>query len=262
MVSDKESIVSSSAMHRREWLATSPTWERLLPVTYTDPYHSIDRIIAADKAVCVPTHPSIEDTLRIMRMLFQIPELRDRNIGGPGAIHQKFLIDLSTKPFGLETTLVVTDHTRNKAKMRGKDIPEGLEIKSVIRYGRFIRHFFEQKKKSLLVVASQADQMDELKPPDKPAIEFILRVLESARIKNVLFVPIGIEILGINGDYRRARNLTPARHEYRLHFGQGFSDEEVRVTAQKEGVSTDFWMYEQQLPLVPPEYISKQPDLS
>lgn len=245
--------ISASAMKNRTWLAESWISNLLFPIEYTDPHNTMDRLCAhlesGGSVVVVPTHPSIEDIARAGKFLSQWPAIRSRRLIGPAAVHQMPFVELVTKPFDFEKVPVVTQHSLDGRPYERKTIVEYLR-----GYADLIVDSMSHN--SVLVATSQADQMPEFSPPTKPVIDYILHRLKEARIRNVLFVPMGIEIKGMK-DYSRARNLTLQRHTYIFHVGPSYMDQEIRELSKQQGMTTDYWFYTQQLPLVPAQYRSE-----
>lgn len=245
--------VSQRAMYWRTWLAESPISDLLLPIEHTDSHNTVGRLCAhlesGGSAVVVPTHPSIEDIARAGKFLSQWPAIRSRRLVGPAAVHQMPFVEVVTKPFDIEKVPVVTQHSLDRKPYGRETIAEYLRDYSDLIVDSLSHN-------SLLVATSQADQMSKLTPPTKPVIEFILQRLQKAGITNILFVPMGIEIKGMR-DYSRARKITPLRHTYIFHVGQSYTDQEIRELSKQQGMTTDYWFYTQQLPLVPPEYRSE-----
>lgn len=253
MLKENAHSISQRAMHWRTWIAESPISDLLLPIEYTDPHHTMNRLCAhlesGGSAVVVPTHPSIEDIARAGKFVSQWPAIRSRRIVGPAAVHQMKFVEFVTKPFEVEKVPVVTQHSLDR-----RQYSREVRVKYLREYSDLIVDSLLHN--SLLVATSQADQMPKLTPPTKPVIDFILQRIRKAGITNVLFVPMGIEIKGMQ-DYPRSRNITLQRHKYIFHVGPSYMDHEVRLLSEQQGMTTDYWFYTQQLPLVSPEYRSE-----
>lgn len=245
--------IPERAIQWRTWLAESPISDLLLPIDYTDPHNTMDRLCdhleSGRSAVCVTTHPSIEDIARAGKFFSQWPTIRSRRIAGPAAAHQMKYVELVTKPFAVEKVPVVTQHSIDRRSYDRKTIAGYLR-----EYSNLIVDSLSGN--GILAVASQADQMPKLTPPTKEVINVILQRIHRAGITNILFVPMGIEITGIQ-DYSRARNITLQRHTYIFHVGKSYMDHEIRLLSEQQGMTPDYWFYTQQLPLVSPEYRSE-----
>lgn len=251
---EHEPVISASTIKWRKRLAEHPISNALFPIEYRDPLNTLSgvdlHLKSGGSVLMVITHPSIEDIMRVGKLLVKSEVIRERRIGGPAAVHQKVFVDLATAPFDFESAYVPTRHTRNKRKVSG-----GEDMGALIRFKNLVIGLLENN--SVLVIESQADQKSSLSRPTIKPVELIMRIIKAKHIPNVHVVPIGIEIEGIHGDYEHARNITLARHRYLFNVGRAFTAEKIIALMDENNIAPDDFIYIQHRTLVSPEYLSK-----
>ena len=254
-----EHSVPLKAITARKILAESWGFKELFPIGYTDPYRTMDRLCehleSGGSAVGVSTHPSLEDVLRVFKFYFQWPEIRERRFGGPAAVHQMKLINLFSKPVSAETAPVVTEHSIDNKRKKHKEPYDRITISRYLRgYNNLIIDILGNN--GLLIVASQADQAPILKPPEKDPVKVVLDRITKANLQNVLIIPMGFEIEGIE-DYSKVRHVTAKRSTYVFHVGKSYTSTELLAISEDRKMTPDYFIYIQQRQLVPPAYRSE-----